>query len=984
MARAPQPIVVHSMRSDPSATDALWRGVEECTGDPAPSLGQPGVPGALSGTRRDFMKLMAASIALAGAGCTRPPPEKIVPYVEEPLGLTQGEPLYFATALVRDGYAIGVLAKSEMGRPIKIEGNPAHPASLGATDIFAQAAILELWDPDRSRTVLHQGEPRSWDEFLDALQSRLLQLENSGGKGLHVLAGTISSPSLRSQFAALEKKYPRSAWHSYQPINRDNVYAGARLAFGEPVEAVYRFDRARTILAIDADFLAGLPGCVRYARDFAHARRVEDAQSEPTRLYAVECTPALTGANADHRLALRPSEMRSFARAVAHRLGAVADAPAPSAAVPEAWLGAVVADLQRHRGAALVLAGDRQPPEVHALVHAMNDVLGSVGMTVSYIEPVADPSSQNQSIRELTAAMGRDEVDTLVIVGRNPVYDAPADLAFGAALADVGLAIHVGLYADETAARCHWHVPAAHELESWGDARAFDGTTALQQPLIAPLYRGKSSLEILAAMLGDPDPQGHEIVREYWRRHASGGDFEHFWETALHDGLIAESASATKAVTLHKRWEPQLKETAAKSPATGLEIAFQPDPTLGDGRWANNAWLQELPKPLSQLTWDNAVLMSPRSAQSRKLVTGDIVELSYGGRQARAAVWIMPGHPDEAITAYLGGGRTRAGRVGNGVGFDAYALLSSQAPWFGSGATVHATGERRVLATTQMHHRMEGRSIVRSATLEEVRRHPHFATAPDELQGPEPSLYPPYSYPGYAWGMSIDLGACIGCSACTIACQAENNIPVVGREQVLDGREMHWIRVDRYYEGPIDTPRTYFQPVPCMHCERAPCEVVCPVGATVHDAEGLNLQVYNRCVGTRFCSNNCPYKVRRFNFLQYSEDSPEARQQKNPEVTVRMRGVMEKCTYCLQRITKARIVADREGRRIADGEVVTACQAVCPTQAIVFGDLNDPGSAVRKAKSSLLDYALLKETNTRPRTTYLAKVRNPNGEIGRA
>jgi len=978
MARTPLPIVVHPRRPDPSAP---WRGVEECAGSLARPAVQPGVLAPLSGKRRDFIKLMAASIALAGAGCSRPPPEKIVPYVEQPIGLTQGEPLYFATALVRDGYAIGVLAKSVMGRPIKVEGNPAHPASLGATEIFAQAAVLELWDPDRSRTVLHRGEPRTWEAFLDALQSRLRTLEGSGGKGLHVLTGTITSPSLRSQLAALAKKYPRSAWHSYQPANRDNVYEGSRLAFGEPVEAVYRFDRARTILALDAEFLYGMPGRVRYARDFARARKIEDAQTEPVRLYAVECTPGLTGANADHRLALRPSQLRGFAHAVAHRLGAVPGAPAPDANVPPAWLGATVEDLQRHRGASLVLAGDRQPPEVHALAHAMNDALGSVGTTVTYIEPVADPSSQNQSIRELAAAMGRGEVDTLVVLERNPVYDAPADLDFASALAHVGLAAHVGLHADETAARCHWHVPAAHELESWGDARAFDGTTALQQPLIAPLYGGKSTREIVAAMLGDADPRGHEIVRRYWQQHAPAGDFEHFWEKALHDGLIEDSAFAAKSVTLRKGWQPPPEKAVAEPAANGLEIAFQPDPTLGDGRWANNAWLQELPKPLTQLTWDNAVLISLKSAQDRNVETGSIVELSYGGRRTRAAAWIMPGHPDDAISLYLGGGRTRTGSVGNGVGFDAYVVRTSQAPWFGSGATLHATGERRVLATTQVHHRMEGRSIVRSATLEEFQRDPHFATAPDEVHGSELSLYPPYRYPGYAWGMSIDLGACIGCSACTIACQAENNIPVVGREEVLRGREMHWIRVDRYYEGPVDRPRTYFQPVPCMHCERAPCEVVCPVGATVHDAEGLNLQVYNRCVGTRFCSNNCPYKVRRFNFLQYSDDSPEARQQKNPEVTVRMRGVMEKCTYCVQRITNARIVADREGRRIADGDVVTACQAVCPTQAIVFGDLNDPDSAVRKAKSSPLDYALLKETNTRPRTTYLAKVRNANAEI---
>ena len=912
MARPPLPIVIHSTPAAASAPspEALWRSLEERSGHAA-APAQHTHADAFSGARRDFMKLMAASLALAGAGCSRPPPQKIVPYVHEPVGLTQGEPLYFATVLCRDGYAIGVLAKSAMGRPIKIEGNPAHPASLGATDIFAQAAVLELWDPDRSRTVLQQGEPATWEALLETLQSRLHALEGAQGKGLHVLTGTVGSPSLLAQFRALQQKYPQSAWHVYQPAHRDNVHEGSRLAFGEVVETIYRFDRARAILALDADFLGALPGCVRYACDFAQARRIGEPRSDPCRLYAVECTPTLTGAAADHRLALRPREVQAFAQAVAHRLGALQGAPEPTSVVDDTWLGALVTDLQRHRGASLVLAGDRQPPYVHALAHAMNAALGSAGTTLDYITPVAQPGQQ-QAIHELTGAMIGGEVDTLIVLGRNPVYDAPADLGFRSALARVGLAVHVGLHVDETAARCHWHVPAAHELESWGDARAFDGTIALQQPLVAPLYDGKSAYEILAALSGDPNPRGYDVVRSYWQQHAGAGDFEHFWETALHKGVVEGSAFAPKRITLKRDLSRPAGKPTDSTADAGLDIVFECDPTLGDGRWANNAWLQELPKPITQLTWDNAVLLSARTAAARRVAPGDIVELTCEGRRTRVPAWIVPGHPDDVVTVYLGSGRTRAGRVGNGVGFNAYALRTAAAPWFGSGATLSPTGERRDLATTQVHHRMEGRSIVRSATLAEFRQQPDFAIAPDE-RGPEPSLYPPYAYPGYAWGMSIDLDACIGCNACTIACQAENNIPVVGkRAKSVAAARCTGSASTATTRAPAETA-AHATSSRCPACtastrpartsarSRRPCTT--PKASTCRSTTAASARasarttVRTRCAASIFCS------IRR-------RRRRASTAQRNPEVTVRMRGVMEKCTYCVQRIASARIEAD--------------------------------------------------------------------------
>ena len=973
---------------DNPRTTGLWRSLDDLEhgGALRERLAQrPSWQAHYDADRRAFLKLMSASLALAGlAGCTREPQEKILPYVNAPEGQVAGEPRYYASANVVGGFALGVLVESNMGRPTKVEGNALHPASLGGTDVFAQASVLDLWDPDRSQSVTHGGVISTWEAFAATLQQRLRLLRQRQGDGLRILTGTVTSPTLAAQLRQWLVGWPKAQWHQYEPINRDNVLDGTRLAFGTPLDVRHRFDRANVVLSLDADFLGTGPARVRDARDFVDRHATHGATASSNRLYAIASTPSLTSAYADHALALRGGDVAAAARRMAKHLGlAIADESTP-AGLPDAWLAACARDLASQRGASLVIAGDRQPAHVHALAHAMNAHLGNAGTTVTYAEPaVANPGNQLQSLASLTDDMQARRVDTLVVIGGNPAYDAPRDLRFAERLRDVGMAVHLGLHDDETSARCQWHLPAAHFLETWSDARAADGTVTILQPLIAPLYDGRSAHEIVS-MLADGTPRSsYAIVRDFWQSKL-GPDFETAWQTALQKGIVAGSAPAERAVTLR---DAALAGPAAPAHApaasaeTALELQFVPDASVHDGRHANNAWLQELPRPLTKLTWDNAVLVAPALAQRLGLANEDVVELHYGDATVAGPVWIVPGHPDDALSVSLGYGRTRAGRVGNGHGFDAYPLRTSGNPWFARGVTLRKTGRRYNLATTQHHHAMEGRDIVRVATLDEFRRdgRPVGGKGSARENG---TLYAPFAYDGYKWGMTVDLGACIGCNACTIACQAENNIPTVGKDQVAVGREMHWIRVDRYYDGAPHAPRTYFQPVPCMQCERAPCELVCPVEASVHDAEGINVQVYNRCVGTRFCSNNCPYKVRRFNFLQYSDQHTESLAgQRNPEVTVRIRGVMEKCNYCLQRIANGRIEADKENRRIRDGEVVTACQAVCPTRAITFGDLNDATSAVNAQKASPLDYALLAELNTEPRTSYLAKLRNPNPDV---
>jgi molybdopterin-containing oxidoreductase family iron-sulfur binding subunit len=937
----------------------FWRALEELADDAhwreTLHAAMPQLAALAPMDRRRFLKLLGASLALAGlAACSSPPQEQLVPWLRQPEGMAADEARFYASSLACAGDVCGVLVETHMGRPTKIEGNPAHPASLGGSAPALQAAVLELWEPDRSQTPLHRGVPATWDDFL----AELAKVSRGDGRGLRVLSGAIVSPTLAAQRDALLQKFPGARWHRHEATGQEQTLAGATLAFGSPLQPMYHFDKAQRIVALDADFLGSMAGRLAYARAFAQQRK----PPRMNRLYAVEPTPSLTGAMADHAWPTAHGEVGAFAHQLAAALGI---GGAADKAGDEKRIRAVADDLLAHKGQSLVLAGETQSPSVHALVHRLNQALGNIGRTVDYVAPM-DVVEPADSLASLCTAMDAGDVDTLLVLDANPAYDAPADLPFAQALAKVKQRIHLGLYRDETAQLCDWHLPMAHALEAWSDLRAWDGTASIVQPLIEPLYAGRSVHQLLAALLGQPSD-----IRAMLQARWHAGDDEG-WNRSLREGVVAGSATAPVNPSAVSADIP-----ASTPPADDLELLFRPDPTLWDGRYANNGWLQELPKPLSQLTWGNAAMISPALAAERKLANGDVVELRVGGRHLRAPVWIMPGQATRSVTVHLGHGRRHAGHVGEGIGFDAYALRSHAAPWREGGLQMHATGEHVELATTQHHHAMEGRAPVRAGTLAEFQHDAQFLQAGEPAT--PPSLYPPKPPGEYAWGMTIDLNACIGCKGCTIACQAENNIPVVGADQVKRGREMHWIRVDRYYEGSAQAPHTHHQPVPCMHCEHAPCEVVCPVGATVHDAEGLNLQVYNRCVGTRFCSNNCPYKVRRFNFLQYADVRTETlKAQRNPDVSVRNRGVMEKCTYCIQRIQTAHIAADRDGRTIADGEIVTACQAACPTQAITFGNIADPDSTVSKAKASPLDYTLLAELNTRPRTSYGAHLRNPN------
>jgi len=915
--------------------------------------------------------------------------------------------------------------------------------------------MLSLYDPDRAQTPLYRDEARTWSTFVGEIRTALDEQRPKQGAGIRFLTETVTSPTLASQLKGILTEFPQAKWHQYEPANNDHTRAGAIMAFGQPVNTIYDFSKADRILSLDADFLAAMPGTLRYARDFAARRRVSEGQKEMNRLYVIGTTPTTTGASADHCWSAKPSELENYARAFAdsilgqEKIWSDRTGGAHSRRLFWPDLSTIARDLLQHKGASIVLAGREAPPAVHALAHAMNDALGNVGKTVFYTEPLeANPVHQRQSLQELINDIDGGRVELLVIVGGNPVYNTPADLKLDQnRMFKTKLRVHLSQYRDETSELCHWNIPETHYLEAWSDARAYDGTVTIVQPLIEPLYQNKSAHEVLAVFTAKYDQKPYDIIREYWQTagkqqtvnskqqtvnskqqtvnsNANGGapivnspnaapsaDFESWWRKCVHDGFIPNTALPTKNVSVKAPGLAQqnaggTSNTQHPTPNTQFELVFRTDPTIYDGRFANNGWLQELPKPLTKLTWDNAALVSPNTAkqlglektngQKGREAYVDTVKISYQGRTISDAVpaWIMPGQPDGVITLHLGYGRKRAGRVGNDHGFNAYEIRTADAPWSGAGAQVEKGPATYLLALTQQHFNMEDpnfsnkpRDIYRQQTLEEYLRGEHNEHE-SEMPAKDDTLYPNYDYQnqgqGYAWGMAIDLNNCIGCNGCTIACQSENNIPVVGKEQVVRSREMHWIRLDTYFQGDdANNPEgTHFMPVPCMHCENAPCEPVCPVHATVHSAEGLNDMVYNRCVGTKYCSNNCPYKVRRFNFFLYQDwDTPTYQLMRNPDVSVRSRGVMEKCTYCVQRIQSAKITSEIEGRKVRDGEIVTACQAVCPTEAIVFGDINDPNSKVSKLKAEQRNYSLLSELNTRPRTTYLSALRNPNPDI---
>jgi Fe-S-cluster-containing dehydrogenase component len=953
--------------------------------------------GLQSPDRRRFMQLAAASMALMGLAACGPEvmPRDREPYVQQPPHIIPGgRPNFYATATTLQGYGTGVLIEHRMGRPLKVEGNPDHPASLGATSAIGQATLLGLYDPFRGQSITRHGHIATWEGLATAMLDQRSRLSSRQGAGLALLTGTVTSPTLVAQINRLQESFPALSWYQWEAVNRDQFRAGTRQAFGRELDWVPDFAAADLIVAVESDFLESAPGHLRFARQFASRRRAAEVHSRMSRLYALESTPTLAGAKADHRLRLTPAEIEFALRRVVANLGVG----------PREWLvdlgartrsvDALSEELRKHRGRALVHAGTAQSANVHALVAAINASVAAIGQTLTAIEPVAaQTTNQTQSFTQLAEAIGRGEIDTLLVLGApNPVFTGPADLEFEGLLRRVPFSLYLGEYADETAAAVEWHIPQAHEYESWSDVRAFDGTATIQQPQ-AYLNSARHSVhEVLALLSGETTPQGMALVKEHWRSRVmerASGDFETFWVGALRAGVVPDTAAASVPVSLRPDWARENNSgattigsapTALPPPAdpnTTLVALFRPDMMLWDGRFAENGWLQELPRPFTRLTWDNAAFVSPATAERLGLATGEIVEISRGNRKLRVPIWVLPGQADGCLTLTLGFGRRATGPVGAGVGFDVYPLRTREALCTAPGILLRKVHASHTFAPIQHEIRTWGRDVIHEGTLAQFLQNPRFLHSPEQ---PE-SLYPPFQYVGIAWGMSINLNACIGCQACVAACQAENNSPVVGKTEVLRGREMHWLRVDRYYEGPLDEPRVVFQPVPCMHCENAPCEVVCPVHATVHDSQGLNVMVYNRCVGTRFCSNNCPYKVRRFNFFDFSAAQLRPPESWNPDVTVRGRGVMEKCSYCIQRTREAMIQADRDHRPLQDGEVRTACQQVCPAEAIVFGDQNDPHSSVSRRKASPLDYKMLADLNTRPRTTYEALIRNLNPDI---
>ncbi|HEX4321673.1 MAG TPA: TAT-variant-translocated molybdopterin oxidoreductase, partial [Acidobacteriaceae bacterium] len=962
-----------------------WRSIDELAGTPEfeaavakefPDQAQEWVDPV---SRRGFMKLMGASLALAGmAGCTKQPDEPIYPYVKAPEDLILGKSNYFATAFPFATGGVPLLVKSDAYRPIKVDGNPDHPYNQGSSDVFTQGSLLDLYDPDRSQRATLRGNAAEWADFYAAYRERLNAGKANGGEGIYFLSTSFTSPTLQRQWSEAQKAYPKAKLIQYDP-----ALAGSQYAKG--VAPQYALEQADVIVSLDADFLSGasFPGSHKLIREYAKRRKLADGDKTLNRLYVIESTPSTTGMKAEHRLGLRASEIPAFAAALAAAVGA-SGVSAPSyswTAEQTKFLNSLAADLKANAGKSVVIPGLLGDESVAQAALATNNALGNVGKTVKFLlEPesksFASPD-QFADLKGLVADLNAGKVDWLVMLNSNPVYDAPADLEFKTALGNAKMSAHLGSHVDETGLEAIWHLPAAHYLESWSDVRSYDGTVSIVQPLIEPLYGGRTAHDVIQAMLDEPQTSAYEAVRTT-HKPTIKGDFELGWRKALHAGWIEGTAFSVEAST--KMGGFPVPVPAAKD---AFEIIFRPDPNVYDGRYSNVGWLQELPKPVTNLSWDNAALVSGATLTKLGVEEGDIVEITVAGRKVNAPIVWAAGHPDNSATLYLGYGREAAGRVGSGAGFNAYSIRTSDAPFYTTGSIKKVDGKWGI-AITKSHfqdHRgkfaggkgdgnyslewneAEERGIIRSATLDEYKAHPGFANTDDEehtVVHKEATLFPNWEYKDNAWGMSIDLNSCTGCNACIVSCYAENNIPVVGKQQVRIGRNMQWLRIDTYFEGDLAAPRAHFQPMACQHCENAPCEQVCPVGATVHTPEGLNMMVYNRCVGTRYCSNNCPYKVRRFNFLLYSDfESESLKLMRNPDVSVRSRGVMEKCSYCVQRIQEAKITADKENRAIRDGEIVTACQQACPASAITFGNINDKSSKVAKLRASERSYSVL-------------------------
>ena len=956
--------------------------------------------------RRTFMTVMGASMALAGLTSCRRPEEEIVPYVSRPEEITLGNALQYATSMTLGTEVHSLLVTAREGRPVHISGNALEARGGSGAHPWASASILDLYDPDRSQHAVRAGLPATVQDFIGVWTPLSAKYAENGGTGLALLLRPYASPTMTRLVDAFRAAFPAAVVAVYDPVSDAHMLEGHRRAFGRALRPVFDFTLADVVVALDADLFGTEYDAFGHARDFAAQRRVTTATDTMNRLYVVEPGLSQTAALADHRLRIPASRIPGVAAALLHALAArglavpaaVLSSAKPGTDADATWIDAVAEDLLAHRGRGIVAAGRGQDPAVHALVAVINALLGNAGQTVQYAAQPFAAESDPAALADLTMYMRAGKVETLVILGGNPVYDGPADLDFRGALTSVGTSIHAGTHRDETARACTWHLPLRHYLEAWGDVSSMRGHLGIVQPLIAPLYAdGISDIELLALLSGNAAAKGVELVKATWQTLVPGMN-ERAWRGVLHDGTFPRAilleAPAPDASTVAAALRPALFAPPALSP-TQLEVTFRPSFAVHDGRFANNGWLQEFPDPVTKLTWDNAAILSRRTAAALGLKDGDLVRLSISGRETPMPIWTMPGHADHCVTLTLGYGRMNAGRVGTGAGFNAYRLRTSMAMYHGVGLTAGAPFATHDMACVQDHHGLDVErmaregiqerlpQLYREGTLAEYRTHPDFAKERVEML-PLVSSWDEHPYDrGHQWGMSIDLNTCIGCGACTIACQSENNIPVVGKRMVMNGREMHWIRIDRYFTGDVDNPGVRVMPVGCQHCEMAPCEQVCPVAATSHDEEGLNVMTYNRCIGTRYCSNNCPYKVRRFNFHNYTADLPETvRMAQNPDVTVRFRGVMEKCTYCTQRIERGKIAAKRDGRPLQDGDISPACEQSCPTRAIVFGDINDPASRVTAEKKRDRDYALLGEFNLRPRTTFLARLRNPNPRLG--
>lgn len=935
-------------------------------------------------SRRNFLSIMGASIALAGlAGCRRPV-EKIFPYTKQSEEIVPGVPLFFATTMPLGTSSYGIIVESHEGRPTKIEGNPKHPSSMGATNIFTQAAILNLYDPDRTKKVLYNGTKKEIDDFASVWKVQLEKYIDNDGEGLAILSESFASPTLANQKSAFEKQFPKAKWVAYEPISDENSHKAIKNLTGKTLQPVYHYDKADIILSLDADILQMESESVSCAQGFGKNRSVKNTNDKMNRLYVVETGYSVTGASADHRLKMRSSDIGHFVLALAKELSRrnleVGDLDSYSGKeFDQSWIEAIAEDLFGNGGKSILVAGQTQPQWVHEAVLLINESLGNFGSTITFSENKESVYSSLSDLMDLKESIENDKVETLIIVGGNPVYNSPIDFNFAKLCDKVKQTIQLSEYFDETSAVCNWHIPRAHFLESWGDARAIDGTVSIIQPLIAPLYNGISDIEFISLLISGEPKSGYDIVREIWDGILKG-DFEKGWRKALHDGLLENSSQKPLTARLNKS-KLTIIDYEVLPANDEIEIVFKPSPVY-DGRFSNNGWLQELPDPITKLVWDNAACMSANTALRFNLKNGDIINLKVSQIEMEVPVWIIPGYANDSIQLTLGYGRKHGGRIDENVGVNTYQIRDSSQMYIASNASISKTGKTHTFANTQDHNRMEGRPIYRESTLNDYKQNPKFAKEMVK-HPPLKSLYPDYDYSkGYQWGMVVDLNSCIGCGVCTLACQSENNIPIVGKEQVGNGREMHWMRNDRYFKGTEENPDIAIMPVTCQHCENAPCEQVCPVAATTHDEEGINTMTYNRCIGTRYCSNNCPYKVRKFNFFNYTKDLPEVVQMaQNPDVTVRSRGVMEKCTFCIQRINRFKMKAKQEDRTVKDGEFQVACQQACPSNAITFGNINDKKSEVAQLKMLDRNYEILAELNVRPRNSYLARVKNRNPKL---